>query len=75
LSLKLSDARVDEPQKRLLPHAPGSYLTESVYKVVFKKSILAQIRQLILYISNNTGKVDGFVRELNFLKRLCKRFA
>ena len=32
-----------------------SYLTESIYKVVLQKSIPAQIRQLILYISNNQG--------------------
>jgi len=31
------------------------YLSESVYKVVLQKSIPAQIRQLILYISNNKG--------------------
>ena len=29
------------------------YHTESVYKVVLQKSIPAQIRQLILYISNS----------------------
>ena len=33
----------------------GVYLTASVHKVVVQKSILAQIRQLILYISNNKG--------------------
>ena len=38
-------------------------LTESVYKVVLQKSIPAQILQLILYISDNTGHVDGLVRE------------
>ena len=31
------------------------YLTKSVYKVVLQKLIPAQIRQLILYISNNKG--------------------
>jgi len=29
------------------------YLTESVYKVVLQKSSPAQVRQLILYISND----------------------
>ena len=37
------------------------YLTESVYKFVLQMSILAQIRQLVLYISNDKGYVDGFV--------------
>jgi len=46
-----------------------SYLTESVYKVVLQKSIPEQIRQLILYISNNKGYVYGFVQELTFAKR------
>jgi len=32
-----------------------TYLTESVYKVVWQKSIPARIRQLILYISNDKG--------------------
>ena len=31
------------------------YLTESFSSVVWQKSILAQIRQLILYTGNNTG--------------------
>jgi hypothetical protein len=34
--------------------------TESVYKLVLPKSIPAQIRQLILYIVNIKGLVDGF---------------
>ena len=42
------------------------YLTESVQKVVLQDLIPAQIRQLILYISNNRGQVDGFVWELTF---------
>ena len=46
-----------------------AYLTESVYKLVLRKSIPAQIRQLILHISNNKGLVHGFVRELTFAKR------
>ena len=35
-------------------------LTHSVSKVL-QKSIPAHIRQLILYISNSKGSVDGFV--------------
>ena len=45
-------------------------LTESVYTVVLRKSIFAQTRQLILYISNKKGLVDEFVWELTFAKRL-----
>ena len=48
----------------------GSYLTESVYNVVLQKSIPAQIRQLFLYISNDRGLVDEFVRDFCFAKRL-----
>ena len=51
-----------------------SYLTERVHKVVWQKSISAQIRQLILYINDAKGKVDGFVRELTFDKQLYKHF-
>ena len=38
---------------------PLSYLTASVYNVVLQKSIPAQIRQLILDVSNDKGWVDG----------------
>ena len=31
-------------------------------------------RQLILYISNDKGQVDGFVRELTFERRLYRHF-
>ena len=44
------------------------HLTESVYKVVLQKSIPTQIRQLILYISDDEGYVDEFVGELTFAK-------
>ena len=47
-----------------------TYLTHSVFNVVLQKSISAQIRQLILYISNIEGYVDGSVRELASAKRL-----
>jgi len=41
--------RLLAPARRL----HGTYLTESVHKVVFKKSIPSQFRQLILHISTN----------------------
>ena len=63
------------PLPRLLVHQPTlSYLTERVYKVIWKKSIPTQIRQLILYMGNNKGYVDEFVRELNLATRLFKHF-
>ena len=49
-------------------------LAESVYKVVLKRSSPAPIRQLVLYISDDKGSVDGSVRELAFAKRLHERF-
>ena len=48
--------------------------TPCVHKVVFEKSIPAQICQLILYISNDKGLVDGFVRELTFARRRHEHF-
>ena len=36
-------------------HCGKIYLTHSVSKFVLQKSIPIQIRQLILYVSNNTG--------------------
>ena len=57
----------------LVPPQP-SYLTESVYKVVLQMSIPAQIRQRVLYISNDKGLVDEFARELTFAKQLYKHF-
>ena len=41
------------------------YLTQIVDQVVLQESIPAQIRQLILYISNEED-FSGFVRELTF---------
>ena len=38
-----------------------SYLTESVEKVVLQHSIPAQIRQLLLHISNQRGLVDIYI--------------
>jgi len=51
---------------------PRSYVIESVYQVVLSMSIPAHIRQLILHISDDEGKDDGFVRELTFAKPLYK---
>ena len=62
----LRDNRV-EAEGRHVPQTPRwspcsphtdtllAYLTASVYKVVLQKSIPTQVRQLILYISNNKG--------------------
>ena len=52
----------------------GAYLTESVFKVIFRESIPTQIRQLIIHISNNKGQVDEFVRKLTYARRLYKHF-
>ena len=49
-------------------------LTDIVHKVVLKKSIPAQIRQLFSYDSNNKEYVDEFVRESTLEKRRCKCF-
>ena len=51
-----------------------SYLTESMYAVVLKKSIPAQISQLILYYYWYKEEVDGFARELAFAKRVHEHF-
>ena len=52
----------------------GFVLTESVYTVILQKSIPAEIRQRILYISNNKGCVDEFVGESTFAKRRQTHF-
>jgi len=49
------------------------YLTES-YEVVLRKSIPAEIRQLILYLINDTGLLALFMWELTFAKRPRKHF-
>ena len=56
------------------PRGRQLYVAYSVYGVVLKKLIPAQIRQIILYISNDKGYVGGFVRELTFAQQLCKHF-
>ena len=58
-------AGCDSPEQ-----AQGLYLTQSVFEVVFTKSIPTRIRHLILYISNTKGKFDGFLRELTFARQL-----
>ena len=50
------------------PHRK-SYFTK-VHKDVLQRSIPAQVRQLILYIRDNEGSVDGFVGELTSAKQL-----
>ena len=44
----------------------SSSLPQSFFHFIWQKSIPTQIRQLILYTSNNKGYVDGFVEELTF---------
>jgi len=39
-----------------------------------EKPIPTQVRQLILYISNNQGEADGFERELTSPERLLNTF-
>ena len=51
----------------------GVYLTESVHKVVFLKSISARIFRVILYYLYEES-VEIFVRELTFATRLYKHF-
>ena len=56
-------------------HPQGGFpLTQIVYQAVLQESIPAQIRQHILYISNDKGLADEFVRELTVTKRLYKHF-
>ena len=50
------------------------YLTQSVFKVVLQNSIPTQIHQLIPFIHNSEGQVDGFVGVLTSAKRLEKYF-
>jgi hypothetical protein len=59
---------------RCLRHAFAALPHLFQSRVVLNKSIPAQIRHLILYISNNEGQVKGFVQELTFAERLYKHF-
>ena len=51
-----------------------TYLTESGYRVVFQKSIPAQIRQLILSHYLYKEYVAGFVRKMTLAKRRYENF-
>ena len=55
--------------------AHHSYPTESVHKVVLQNSILAQIRQRVLFYYKREEYVNGSVRELTFAKRLYMHFS
>ena len=46
--------------------------TESVFKAYLQKSMLPQIRQLFLHISNSNGKFDGFLGKLTRAKTTLK---
>ena len=52
------------------------YFTQSAYKVILQNSVPAQICKLTLYISNDQGYVDGFVRnrflQNNFINTYCE---
>jgi hypothetical protein len=50
-----------------------AYLTESANKLPLQKSVLAQIRQLILYHYEYKESVDDFVCELTCAKRRYKK--
>ena len=51
-----------------------SYLTDSVHEVVLKMSKPVQMRQGVLYISNDKGQVDGFLGESTFAEQLHEPF-
>jgi hypothetical protein len=53
-----------------LKYALQPYLSESVYRVVLQRSIPIQIRQLILYIRNIEGQVDGCMGELTSARKI-----
>ena len=55
-------------------HETPSLISEKVSTNSSHTSIPAQIRHIILYISNNQGWVDGFVREFTSAKRLHQHF-
>ena len=50
------------------------YLKESVCTVVFHKSIPAQVRELMFYLSNNTRHIDRFSRKLTFASDFIHSF-
>ena len=52
---ELRDHRARHPLLARDPHPEELEFTDSVYKVLFKKSIPIQIRQLILHLRNSKG--------------------
>ena len=62
------------PRSRLPLSLSVFLLSHRMYLLIsFRKSTPTRIRQLILYIGNSKGYVDGFVGELNPAKRLGTR--
>ena len=59
-----------------VPHSlDRGFIARRVFIASFlQTSISLQLGHLIIYISNNKGLVDGFVRELTLAKRLYKHF-
>ena len=65
--------RPEDPRPRAVDGAASRYHLIShkvASQVVLQNSIPTQIRQLIIYISNSKGSVDGFVGELTSAERL-----
>ena len=58
-------ARETEPDRQRGSQADVSH-AKCVFKVVWQRSILLNIRQLILYISRSKGRVDDDVRGVTF---------
>ena len=65
---------LSHPHTNTLTHAVSRSPPPAATRPVQQKSIPAQIRQLILYMSNKKGQVDGFVRASTFAKQLYKHF-
>ena len=69
--------RTRRPSTRSPPSPFATLSCTKCFRNRLQKSIPTQIRQLILYISNSEGYVDGFVGEWTCAKRLekhCVRF-
>ena len=71
---QLVDTVVGKLGDRDSAYAPPTHNLISQKVFFLHKSIPAQIRERIIYISNNQGYVDRFVRKLTFAKRLNKHF-
>jgi len=63
------DSGLERPERHL-----HYYITQSIFKIVLQKSLPTQIRHLILYTSNSTGYVDGFVGDLTSAKQFKNTF-